>query len=178
VPSLCLAAAAFVGSFPTRRAVKVGVALAALVPPLYDSIAFDRVLGREDTRSLASAWIRDHLADDAAIMVSEGYGAPRIPSGHPVRSVGFRLGAVREGEREGYNYLVTHEHPALYRYSRIDESLEKRLESASLLARFSPFREGERSPRYDELDAFYLPYERPGSVDRPGPIVSIWRLAP
>jgi 4-amino-4-deoxy-L-arabinose transferase-like glycosyltransferase len=175
VPSLCLAAAAFVDSLPTRRLVKVGLALAALAPPLYDSIAFDRVLGREDTRSLASGWIRDNLPEGAAIMVSEGYGAPRIPPGHPVRSVGSRLGAVREGERDGYTYLVTHEHPALYRYSRIDGSLRKRLESAELAASFSPFREGDL-PRYDELDAFYVPYERPGSVERPGPLVSIWRL--
>jgi hypothetical protein len=93
-----------------------------------------------------------------------------------VREVGVRLGAVREGEREGFRHLVTHEHPALHRFSRIDESLAKRLESASLLARFEPFRRGEPPGRFDELDAFYVPYQRPGSVARPGPVVSIWRL--
>jgi 4-amino-4-deoxy-L-arabinose transferase-like glycosyltransferase len=176
VPGLCLAAAAFVDSLPTRRLAKAGVALAALVPPLLDSISFDRVLGRTDTRSLASAWIEKKLTPDAAILVSEGYGAPSIPSGYRVRTVGSRLGAVRTAEREGFTFLVTHEHPALYRYSRIDASLAKRLESAELLVRFSPFGEGATTPLYDELDAFYVPYERPGSVERPGPIVSIWRL--
>ena len=143
---LCLGAAAFVNALPTRRLAKLGLALVALGPPLYDSISFDRVLGRKDTRALASAWIEDTSSKAPPIMVSEGYGAPRIPPGHPVRNVGFRLGAVREGERAGFTHLVTHEHPALYRYSRIDESLEKRLESAALLARFDPFREGESPP--------------------------------
>jgi hypothetical protein len=109
-------------------------------------------------------------------MVSEGYGAPPIPAGYPVREVGFRLGAVRGAEREGFVHLVTHEHPSLYRFSRVDESLAKRLESASLLARFAPFRNGEPPGVYDELDAFYVPYQRPGSVERPGPVVSIWRV--
>jgi hypothetical protein len=71
---------------------------------------------------------------------------------------------------------VTHEHPALYRYSRIDDSLKEGLESAVLLARFTPFREGKSPGLFDELDAFYVPYQRPGSVERPGPVVSIWRL--
>ena len=176
-PLLCLGAAAFVNSLPTRRLAKLGLALVAIGPPLYDSVSFDRVLGRKDTRAQASAWIEEHLASGTPMMVSEGYGAPRIPPGFRVRNVGFRLGAVREGERAGFTHLVTHEHPALYRYSRIDESLEKRLESAVLLARFDPIRLGESKPLYDELDAFYLPYERPGSVERPGPVVSIWRLA-
>jgi 4-amino-4-deoxy-L-arabinose transferase-like glycosyltransferase len=178
VPALCIAAAAFIDLLPTRRLAKAGLALAAIAPPLLDSISFDRVLGRADTRSLASAWIEENLTPGAAILVSEGYGAPSIPPGYSVRTVGARLGAVRTAEREGFTYLVTHEHPALYRYSRIDGSLAKRLESAKLLARFSPFREGASTALYDELDAFYVPYERPGSVERPGPVVSIWRLIP
>jgi hypothetical protein len=148
----------------------------AILPPLLDSIAFDRVLGREDTRSLATSWIAENLPPGTPVMVSEGYGAPRIPAGYPVREVGFRLGAVREGERAGFAHLVTHEHPALYRFSRVDESLKERLDSAVLLARFVPFRGGLAPGLYDELDAFYVPYQRPGSVERPGPLVSIWRL--
>jgi hypothetical protein len=134
------------------------------------------VLGREDTRSLAASWIAEKLPPGTPIMVSKGYGAPPIPAGYPVRDVGFRLGAVREGERAGFAHLVTHEHPALYRYSRIDDSLKEGLESAVLLARFTPFREGKSPGLFDELDAFYVPYQRPGSVERPGPVVSIWRL--
>jgi hypothetical protein len=178
VPALCLAAAAFIDLLPTLRLAKAGLALAAIAPPLLDSISFDRVLGRPDTRSLASAWIEENLTPGASILVSEGYGAPSIPPGYRLRTVGTRLGAVRTAEREGFTHLVTHEHPALYRYSRIDGSLAKRLESAELLARFSPFRDGASTALYDELDAFYVPYERPGSVERPGPVVSIWRLVP
>jgi hypothetical protein len=176
VPPLCLAAALFVESLKARKTMKQGLVLAAILPSLLDSISFDRVLGRDDTRSLAASWIAENLPPGTPVMVSEGYGAPPIPAGYPVRDVGFRLGAVREGEREGFTHLLTHEHPALYRFSRVDESLAKRLESASLLARFAPFRNGRPPGLYDELDAFYVPYQRPGSVERPGPTVSIWRL--
>jgi 4-amino-4-deoxy-L-arabinose transferase-like glycosyltransferase len=175
-PPLCLAAAVFIESLPSRRTVKLGLALTAVLPPLLDSISFDRVLGREDTRSLACSWIGKNLPPGTGLLVSGGYGAPPIPAGYPVREVGFRLGAVREGERDGFEHLVTHEHPALYRFSRIDETLHDRLASAVLLARFSPFREGELPGLFDELDAFYVPYKRPASADRPGPVVSIWRL--
>lgn len=175
-PPLCLSAALFIASLPTRGSVRLGLALSAVLPPLYDSIAFDHVLGQEDTRSRASSWIGKNLPAGTLVLVSRGYGTPPIPSGYPVRGVGFRIGAVREGEREGFTHLVTHEHPALSRFSRIDKSLSDRLESAVLLARFSPFREGEAPGLYDELDAFYVPYQRPGSVERPGPVVSIWRL--
>jgi hypothetical protein len=177
-PPLCLAAALFIEGLPGRRAVKLGLAFVAALPPLLDSIALDRVLGREDTRALAFSWIGKNLPPGTPVLVSGGYGAPPVPPGYPVRVVGFRLGAVRDGEREGFLYLVTHEHSALHRFSRIDESLRRRLESASLLARFEPFREGTAPGLYDELDAFYVPYQEPGSIERPGPVVSIWRLRP
>ena len=178
VPPLCLAAAIFVESLKARRMMKQGLVLVAILPPLLDSISFDRVLGREDTRSLAASWIAENLPPGTPVMVPSGYGAPPIPAGYPVRGVGFRLGAVREGEREGFAHLVTHEHPALYRYSRIDEGLGERLESAVLLMRFDYSSAGGAPGLFDELDAFYVPYQRPGSVERPGPIVSIWRLHP
>ncbi|HEY7699100.1 MAG TPA: glycosyltransferase family 39 protein [Vicinamibacteria bacterium] len=176
VPLLCLGAGLFVASLPVRMPIRAGLVVAAVLPSLLDSISLDRVLGREDTRALAASWIGRNLPEGTPILVTRGYGAPPIPSGYPVRQVGFRLGAVREGEREGFAHLVTHELSPLYRYSRIDESLAERLRSASLLARFAPFREGESPGLYDELDAFYVPYQRPGSVERPGPVVSIWRL--
>jgi 4-amino-4-deoxy-L-arabinose transferase-like glycosyltransferase len=154
---LCLAAADFATRVSGRKSLKLGLALSAAVPPLLDAVAFDRVLGREDTRSLASSWIEDHLPPGTPILVSAGYGAPPIPQGYPFREVRFRLGAVREGERAGFLYLATHDHPALRKYSRIDEALESRLESAKLLVRFTPFREGESPGLFDELDAFYVP---------------------
>lgn len=175
---LCLAAAAFIVRLPWASAWKAALLIVVMARPFRDSVAFDLVLGREDTRSSCAAWIAENLPRGTGILVSEGYGAPTIPKGYTVREVTFRAGAVRDGERRGFRYLVTHEHPALARFSRVDASLQKRLESALLLKRFDPFRPGEAPGRFDELDAFYVPYETPGSVERPGPIVSIWRLDP
>lgn len=177
VAPLCLAAAALLAALPLRRALKLALALLAMFPPLVSSISFDRLLAREDTRSLASAWIDEHLPPGTKIQMSGGYGAPHLGPEYPVRIVRSRLGAVRVAEREGFLVLVTHQHPQLARFSRVDESLRRRLETARLLARFDPFKQPSRHEGvYDSLDAFYLPYAGFCGVERPGPIVSIWLL--
>ncbi len=95
-----------------------------------------------------------------------------------MRWVGSRVGAVRDAERNGFDILVTHQHPALERFSRVDESLSRRLETAVLLRRFDPFVAGRFIGVYDAVDAFYLPYAHFEGVARPGPVVSIWKLSP
>jgi hypothetical protein len=177
VPPLCLAAAAFLERLPLRRPHSMALFATALVPPVLSSVAFDRLLSRQDTRTLASRWIAENLPAGTAIAISAGYGAPGVPPGYPTRLVGSRLGAVRQAERDGFDYLVTHEHPALRRFSRVDESLRRRLETATLRMRFDPFLREGRPSIYDALDAFYVPYAGFGAVERPGPIVSIWRLS-
>jgi 4-amino-4-deoxy-L-arabinose transferase-like glycosyltransferase len=182
VPPLVLAAAGFLHRLSARTGAPAWIPLALFaagaLPNLSTSLAFDRLLSREDTRSLARQWIQDELAPGTRIQVSSGYGAPRVPPGFPIRRVGPRLAAVREAERDGFGVLVTHEHPALERFSRVDRSLSRRLDSSALLRRFDPFVPGHAPGIYDALDAFYLPYAQFDGVERPGPIVSVWRLSP
>jgi hypothetical protein len=177
VPPLCLAAAAFLELLPLRWPYSIALFATALAPPVLSSVAFDRLLSRQDTRALASRWIADNLPPGTGVAISGGYGAPALPEAYPVRVVGSRVGAVREAERDGFDYLVTHEHEALRRFSRVDESLRRRLQTASLQVRFDPMVPGGPPSVYDALDAFYVPYAGFGAVARPGPVVSIWKLS-
>jgi Dolichyl-phosphate-mannose-protein mannosyltransferase len=178
VPPLVVAAAGFLDGLPVRRWLWLALLAAGALPNLWSSVAFDRLLSRSDTRSLARKWIEAHVTPGTRIQICSGYGAPSLPPEFPVRWVGSRLGAVRDAERDGFDILVTHEHPALERFSRVDESLSRRLESAVLLRRFDPFVAGRFIGVYDAVDAFYLPYAHFEGVERPGPVVSVWMLSP
>jgi 4-amino-4-deoxy-L-arabinose transferase-like glycosyltransferase len=176
VPPLALAAAALVDRLPVGARLKAALLLLTVLEPLLRSIAFDVRLGREDTRASAYRWIAENLPAGAGVMVSEGYGAPPVPESSPLRPVRSRLAAVREGESEGFAYLVTHEHPVLTRFSRVDPSLRRRLAEADKLAEFDPFRGSTPTGVYDPYDAFYLPFADFSAVERPGPRIAVWRL--
>jgi 4-amino-4-deoxy-L-arabinose transferase-like glycosyltransferase len=178
VPPLVLAAAGLLDLLPRGRWTWLALFAVGALPSARASIAFDRLLSRDDTRTLARRWIEGHVAPGTKVQIGSGYGAPSLPPSFPVRWVGSRLGAVREGERRGFEVLVTHEHPALERFSRVDASLARRLDSAVLLSRFDPFTPGRSVGIYDAVDAFYLPYAQFEGVERPGPIVSVWSLSP
>jgi hypothetical protein len=66
---------------PRARRVAVPVAVVVLavafVPPLADSIAFDRALSGTDTREVAREWIQRHVPAGALIAV-ENYGPPLV----------------------------------------------------------------------------------------------------
>jgi 4-amino-4-deoxy-L-arabinose transferase-like glycosyltransferase len=72
-----------------RRAALVAVALGALAIPAARLVAFDRLLGRADTRDLARDWLVARGADE--VMVTEGVYAQ-------VHAVGADVAAVCERE--------------------------------------------------------------------------------
>lgn len=175
-PPLCLAAAAFALRLPLAPVLRAALVVVVAVPPLVSSLRFDRLLGREDTRLLAARWIEEELEPGTPVAVVVGYGAPPVPEGYPVGFVKAWGRAVAAAREQGYRHLIVHEHPALPIYSPVLPSLRQRLAGAILLAEFDPFRPGVPPGRYDALDAFYVPYAGFGSVVRPGPRITIWRL--
>jgi len=176
LPPLALAAAALVDRLTLPSALRAALVALAVLEPAGRSLVFDSVLGGEDTRESAYRWMKERLPPGAGVMVCEGYGAPPVPEGHPVERVRSRLAAVREGEGQGFSYLVTHEHPQLARFSRVDESLQRRLAGAERLVDLNPFTDPAKPGVYDPYDAFYLPFAEFGGVERSGPRVTLWRL--
>lgn len=91
--------------------------------------------------------------------------------GERATAAGGDWGVVADAECA---YIVLHRHPLPA--SHVDPSFEAELgRRGQLLARFSPGA-GFEAATFDPMDAFYVPFDGLGLVDRPGPEVEVWRL--
>lgn len=185
VPVLAVFAAGSIRSLLSQldaraRVVPSLIALALLAAPgLHASIGFDRLAAQRDTRLLATDWIGEHLPRRAAIAVCRGYGAPDInddrrrpPAFEPV-TIACTTDAMRDA---GAGFVVTHEYPPLGQRLAPDVAawLEDR---ASVMETFDPLVADEtREPYYFRNDVFYLPFAGFRTVERGGPVVTIWQL--
>ena len=82
-----------------RKAALV-VVLVACVQPLYRSIQVDRLFANEDTRTLARAWIVEHVGDGETIAV-QSYSVPLPQSAESFRDSLEANDALDELERRG-----------------------------------------------------------------------------
>ncbi|MEP9383516.1 glycosyltransferase family 39 protein [Nocardioides cheoyonin] len=170
-----------------RALVLPVLAVLALAQPLADSVRSDRVLAREDTRSQALAWLRDHVRGDRRVVVEpavpadylEGTGLTALPVERPYQDYETRLRpeAVDGYRRDGYCWVMVN---SLQRdrglvaglpgarayYARLERETVQRVV-------FSPYRPGASAPRfsYDWSFDWYPP-----AYDRPGPYVELVRL--
>jgi hypothetical protein len=77
--------------------------------------------------------------------------------------------------KSGIEWVVTHEH--LLAYSQVDPALQQQLDQGAVLVRsFDPFRGARAKLAYDPVDAYYAPLAGHRSVERPGPLIRIYRL--
>jgi hypothetical protein len=169
----------------------LGVALCA--QGLVSSVRVDRVLAREDTRSLARAWLVDEVPAGTRVVVE-----PFVPGGwlrlrgqagaerydrYPIRrpfqayEKKLRPELVDRYRREGYCWVVVGSHQkarglkaglagARAYYDRLDRE-------SALVRSWSPYREGaEPVPFSFDLSFNYLPT----AYERPGPLVEVHRL--
>jgi 4-amino-4-deoxy-L-arabinose transferase-like glycosyltransferase len=181
-PLAVLAAQACRAVLPSGKRLPAALAAFVLVVPgLWQSIRFDRLAARTDTRVLAAEWVAENLPPRSTIFLCQGYGAPAVnqdrrrPPAFDPRPIPCTADAVAEAQA---GYLITHEHPYLRQYSHVPEELKSMLQrSGRPLATFDPFRAGERAkPYFFEGDAFYLPFSGLGALDRGGPLVTVWEM--
>lgn len=147
-----------------------------IAQPLYDSIVFDRIVSRTDTRVLTTQWVRDNVPDGSVVAVS-GYvywtwGDPVLPPSVETVRTSLDPAAL---DAAGADYLVTHDYPLFS--STIDPdalaALAPRLE---LLREFDPFVGPREDARFDAQDAYYVPLAGMDTVERPGPVIRIYGL--
>lgn len=184
LPALALLEAEAVVALGARLGGRRGTALVALLtavlvaPPLASSVRHNRVAEREDTRVLASRWMREHLPRDASVAVLGtrfwAWGAPRLPSrvqGHFPRQDRDVL------DLQEVDFVVTHDHPLFS--STLDRDTWKEIAPrARLLAEFDPFRGDGETPVFENADAYYVPFAGFGGVTRPGPRIRIYAVEP
>ena len=186
VPVLCLLAAAGVlqvADWMFRRlAVAPPAALGILLaltagPALVQSLWFDAVLARTDTRVLAGAWLEPHLTPETTVHdAGNAYTALNIwrrpferweydPASGRFRTQGDRLP----------EWLVLYESP-LDAYTAVPESLWRLAQARYTLAySVVPVRESGEGAVYDRQDAFFMPISGFSRIERPGPSIFIFR---
>ncbi|MBM3278360.1 MAG: glycosyltransferase family 39 protein [Candidatus Handelsmanbacteria bacterium] len=132
----------------------------------------------EDLRQAGqSVWYQERLLQMPGFPPTPAYYVVSLRPSAPMslRSV-WNHGSVDSLLSRGVGWVITLEHPLLY--SQVDAELARQLESqAVLMARFDPFLVGEHpAPMYDPADAYYVPLAGFAALERPGPLIKIYRL--
>lgn len=158
--------------------------LAALValtagPGLINSVWFDSLLARTDTRVLAAEWIEPRLQPEDTLHDAGGEYT-RLNLRH-VRFHEWRFYPDENsfGHPEGRtpDWLILSESP-IRLYASIPPGLRQLAQNRYILVHTVPATRGRaRAAVYDLQDAFFLPFSRFDTVVRPGPTVRIYRRA-
>lgn len=174
---------------PVRRAVAsrlpLALALLAVGWTLPESLRFDVLLSRVDTRSTARAWIEQHLPAGARVMVEPAFGNPPL-SNLPLAVVspaGRALadGTLDEYRAQGVQYIISSSFVADAPNLDLARDQRRRAFYASLpsqaeeLIEVRPSRGAEPPFVYDRI---YGPFDALFDFDQPGPTIRVYRLLP
>ena len=161
-----------------RTALAAGVALIA-AQPLLATLGHNRIASEKDTRVLATEWLASHTEPGARLAFAGSvlmpYGQPEPPRGRRIVARGLDEATLRTADTD---YLVTHEH-SLYFSSLDDDALASLAPRLRLLAEFDPAASADAETAvFEETDAYYIPVQGFDRVQRPGPLVRIYRFEP
>jgi 4-amino-4-deoxy-L-arabinose transferase-like glycosyltransferase len=195
-PALCILAGYAVVSAAEAIKVRVPVVIAVLaavlcVQGVVQAVHIDTILGREDTRTQARAWMEANIPDGAKVVVEPFIPGnwltldasrtfDRFPVKRPYQAYEKKLkpALIERYRRAGYCWVVVGSHQK-------DRGLAAGLKNARAYYRaldrasasttvFSPYRRGA-DPVAFSYD-FSFNYE-PRAYTRPGPVVEIHRLS-
>jgi hypothetical protein len=186
LPAMVVLAALAIDALLRRNALAGIVALVlALAPSTLDDARSDQLLTRRDTRTLAREWMEANLPTGATLAADAPPLGPAVPPALRLDLPQAEGGALfdlapDEYRARGIQYLVTSSFTLEAR--AIDPSREARRESfvpelnrvATLVAEFRPY-VGDVEPPF-AYDDIYAPYHHLGQLQRPGPLVRIYRF--
>ena len=117
-----------------------------------------------------------YLRKSGSAKVEPTYYVVEVSSGHSdnLRSAHkkFDLNRLRA---EGVDWILLQDYPLAY--SKTDSSILADLPlQATSVALFDPIAKGEIIPKFDPLDAYYVPVSGFSAIKQPGPKLEIWRL--
>jgi 4-amino-4-deoxy-L-arabinose transferase-like glycosyltransferase len=205
LPPLCVMAAlggavlaAQLASVTRRPALGSVLAIIALLQPAIAIVQHNLLIGREDTRVLASRWAMEHLAGKGAIAIYDYewdggmFTLPAPAGGWPIGGLEFAAATPRTGspdvlasEKSVTRFLVVSSFVqdakrlrALRMGSEWPDTLERwwdnEVARGEMLASFAPGVNGGSVP-YRNDDA-YTPLWTLGVRARPGPTIKIYEL--
>ena len=152
------------------------VTVCLIAEPLASSVQHNLIAAHIDTRVMASRWVEEHVPEGSAVAILGtrfwSWGAPKLPRSVtrvPVHEDSDVLVAKR------VDYVVIHDHPLFS--STLDREVWAELEPrAELLVEFDPFLEPGGAAVFEAADAYYIPYAGFHAVERPGPVIHVYRL--
>jgi hypothetical protein len=186
VPILCLSAAIAAERvslwLASRTAITPGAAAAAVGlmvggVGLVNSVWFDVVLSRTDSRVLASRWLAPQLRPGDSLYDSGGsYARLDLPDiAIHLWTYDPRTESFGHPEGRTPDWLVLHESPLLI-YTSVPPGIERLAKTRYQLVRTIVATTRRRSAAvYDQQDAFFMPVNGFSSVRRPGPTIRIYR---
>jgi 4-amino-4-deoxy-L-arabinose transferase-like glycosyltransferase len=173
-----------------RKAALPVLAVLILAQPGWSTIRHDILLTREDTRTLAREWIEANIPSGARIareslgpsLSSEGAPVPGSDRFYDVSTIGGRKTAEHSigYYRENYDYLIVNsfEYDVVLSHRREAEARTRFYtdldEQVQLAAVFRPYT-GATKPTF-VYDQKYGPLTSLARLERPGPVVKIYRL--
>ena len=178
VPILCLMAAVSVvaaaewiarGTKISRQVAYAFALALAVAPGLINSIWFDWLLARTDTRVLARRWLESHIGPGDSVFDGGGTYASIDLSNIPVARL------PSDGRAD---WLILSESP-VFSYARVVPEMRE-LARRQYLEMTVVAATGQRRgwAVYDLQDAFFLPVWGFWTVERPGPTLRIYRRKP
>jgi Dolichyl-phosphate-mannose-protein mannosyltransferase len=187
-PALCVLAGYAVATLSARRvAVLAGLTALLCAQGALAAIHVDRVLGREDTRAQALAWVDANVPAGAPVVVEPfvpdswraALDRPIWPVERPYQAYEKRL-RVRHIERyreRGHCWVIvgsTQKQRGLEAGLTSSRNYYRALDEASAeTVTFSPFARGADPVGFSYDSSFNY---RPRAYERPGPVVEIHRL--
>lgn len=186
VPLMCLAAAIAIDQaatwLSTRTSLSRAAALAALllvtvVPGLINSIWFDLLLARTDSRVIAGRWLEERLQPADTLYDGGGIFVELLLRRSDLHQEYFDEFSRSFGHPEGKSpdWLVLYESPvSLYAKTMpVLQDLAQREYVLVQTVNATGARAG--SAVYDRQDAFFMPLSGFWTVERPGPTIRIYK---
>jgi hypothetical protein len=185
LPALIVEASLALDAVVAYRTVLGALAILVVgLPTLVDSVRFDSLMARPDTRTLAREWIDPTLPTAATLAVDAPPLGPSLEDTHHQVIVAndwslFDL-TPADYRTRGIDYVVVSSFAADAR--AIDATREARRQAfaddlrsqASVVAQFRPY-DGDVAPPFD-YDNIYAPYLNLDRLERPGPTITVYRL--
>jgi hypothetical protein len=186
VPIACLSAAVAVQHagrwFAERTRIPQWVAVGVLTgfvggPSLVNSVWLDVLLARTDTRVIAARWLTPRLGPNDTVHDAGG-DYTRLDYGRtPFHDWRFDPATKSFGDPAGRtpDWIVLYDSP-LFTYAAIENELRFLVERDYVLAEEVRGTRGQQGfGIYDLQDAFFLPFSRFDTIERPGPDIRIFR---
>lgn len=190
------AAEKYIDSISWRSAALVGVWLLLAVQPLLSSVRFDSLLTRQDTRTVAKAWIEQNIPNESGVAMDWLFHCPPLSTADrpmadssrtyrvwmPEFGVGTGLpdNSIDWYRQNGYEYLVVCSSISRLKLGNETQDQQRQAFYASLdrdqklIYSINPTSSGSEVPFI--FDEMYGPAISLWPRERPGPAIKIYRL--